>query len=390
MIRKRSGETEQETNECRVCNRQNMIRKRSGETGQESNEYRACNRQNMTTKRCLETEQETNERRAYNRQNMAKTRSNETIEKNIEHKAKNKWVMANARNAVKPVDSIVKEFQAKVKVGPEYVCTSCHRMMYKHSVVTFKPTKHTKASPELLELISCLAHVTNGKQWICMSCDRSLCRGVLPVQSKANGMELDNHPPELSCLNAPEQRLISLRVPFMKMVALPCGKQSCIHGPAVNVPSKVDRVCTMLPRLPSGCELAPLKLKRKLSYNGHYLYDYVSPEELTKALKWLKANNPLYADIAIADDWGKSALADDEELLMGMSDQLEQPDTGESNAEHTNVPHGVVNVVGSCVDISITDNDVLYCTNVLEQFARQHELVIHDVPRDGIIVCLAQ
>ena len=55
-------------------------------------------------------------------------------------------------------------------------------------------------------------------------------------------------------------RLISLRVPFMKMVALPSGKQRCIHGPAVNVPSKHDSICTMLPRLPSQTELIPLKL----------------------------------------------------------------------------------------------------------------------------------
>ena len=83
---------------------------------------------------------------------------------------------------------------------------------------------------------------------------------------------------------------------------------------------------------------------------GHYLYDYVSPEKLTKALKWLKANNLLYADIEIADDWVESALADDEELLMSMLDQPEQPecmDTGDSNAEHTivqSVSHGVGNV----------------------------------------------
>ncbi len=95
-------------------------------------------------------------------------------------------------------------------------------------------------------------------------------------------MELDNEPDELKCLNALQlnalqQRLISLRVPFMKMVALPTGKQKCIHGPAVNVPSKVVRVH---PRLPSECELVPLKLKRKLSYN------YVSPERLSSALRW--------------------------------------------------------------------------------------------------------
>ena len=37
-------------------------------------------------------------------------------------------------------------------------------------------------------------------------------------------MELDPEPPELSCLNALERRLISQRVPFMKMIALPSGK----------------------------------------------------------------------------------------------------------------------------------------------------------------------
>ena len=112
-------------------------------------------------------------------------------------------------------------------------------MMYKHTVSAFRPTKYSKATPELLQQLAQHSHVTNdGKQWVCKCCDVSLSKGVLPIQAKANGMGLDNQPPELSCLNQLEQRLISLRVPFMKMVALPCGKQRCIHGPAVNVPSK--------------------------------------------------------------------------------------------------------------------------------------------------------
>ena len=47
----------------------------------------------------------------------------------------------------------------------------------------------------------------------------------------------------------------------MKMVALPSGKQRSIHGPAVNVPSKIDTICNV----PSETELVPLKLKRKLA-----------------------------------------------------------------------------------------------------------------------------
>ena len=110
----------------------------------------------------------------------------------------------------------------------------------------------------------------------------------------------------------------------MKMVALPSGKQRCIHGPAVNVPSKLDSVCTMLPRLPSQTELLPLKFKRKLSYKGHYMYDFVTPEKLTNALRWLKINNPLYADIEVNDDWLEQALASDEDLFSGL---IEQPKT---------------------------------------------------------------
>ena len=76
-------------------------------------------------------------------------------------------------------------------------------------------------------------------------------------------------PPELSGLNALELRLISMRLPLMKMVALPSGKQRSIHGPAVNVPSRIDTICDVLPRLPSQSELVPLKLKRKIAYQGH-------------------------------------------------------------------------------------------------------------------------
>ena len=79
------------------------------------------------------------------------------------------------------------------------------------------------------------------------------------------------------------------------MVALPAGKQKSIHGPAVNVPSKVDTICNVLPRLPSQTELVPLKLKRKLAYRGHYMYDYVIPQEVLDALRFLKSSNPLYA-----------------------------------------------------------------------------------------------
>ena len=52
-----------------------------------------------------------------------------------------------------------------------------------------------------------------------------------------------------------------------------------------------------------------LKLKRKVSYRGHYIYGHVGPQKLRDALTWMKDNNPLYKNVLIMNGW-KSALVD--------------------------------------------------------------------------------
>ena len=161
----------------------------------------------------------------------------------------------------------------------------------------------------------------------------------MPLQAKENGLQLSEIPSELSGLNALELRLIFLRVPFMKMVALPSGKQRSIHGPAVNVPSKVDTICEVLPRLPSQSELVPLKLKRKVAYRGHYMYDYIRPQKLMDALRCLKVNNPLYADININKQWIEEAMANDEELCQYLVEQEDDTMDAECQGDTSDTPN---------------------------------------------------
>ena len=99
-------------------------------------------------------------------------------------------------------------------------------------------------------------HIKSGiKQgWICKACDSALMKGKMPIQPKANGLSLDKVPQELSDLNYLELRLISMHIPFMKMIALPRGQQSCNRGPAVNNPANLFSICD-LPRLPSESQL---------------------------------------------------------------------------------------------------------------------------------------
>ena len=79
----------------------------------------------------------------------------------------------------------------------------------------------------------------------------------------------------------------------------------------------------VLPRLPSQTEMVPLKVKRKLVYRGHYMYDYITPQKLMNALKFLRAKNPLYAHI---EAWFEEALANDEEFCKCLLEQNDDDD----------------------------------------------------------------
>ena len=92
-----------------------------------------------------------------------------------------------------------------------------------------------------------------------------------------------------------------------------------INGPPVNVPATLDHIVEILPRMLNDLQLHPFKLKRKLEYKGHYMYDVVRKDKILGALAWLKLNNRYYARVEID---GK--LLDN--LSSGCLDQLEVGD----------------------------------------------------------------
>jgi hypothetical protein len=65
--------------------------------------------------------------------------------------------------------------------------------------------------------------------------------------------------------------------------------------------------------------MVPLKLKRKLCYKGHYMYQYVRPANVLAALQWLKSNNPLYKDVRINSDRLSDAPEDDAKLWEALT-----------------------------------------------------------------------
>ena len=128
----------------------------------------------------------------------------------------------------------------------------------------------------------------------------------MPPQSYANFMPLSEVPSELLNLPDLERRIISLHIPFMVLFCLVrYGSQYKIHGGCTNVPSSLDQIMDILPRMPNDIQFHPMKLKKKMCYNSNYKYNYIHKDVVIAAIKWLKENNKLYNEIELNEFMGR-------------------------------------------------------------------------------------
>ena len=82
----------------------------------------------------------------------------------------------------------------------------------------------------------------------------------------------------------------------------------------------------MLPHMPQQLQMHPLKLKWKLEYKSHYMYDVIRKDNVMAALSWLKEHNHHYEHVQFNNDWYN--ISDD-----GLS-QLIQVDHSDSHSDH--------------------------------------------------------
>ena len=98
----------------------------------------------------------------------------------------------------------------------------------------------------------------------------------------------------------------------------------------MNVPATLDQVIDMLPHMPNQLQLHPLKLKCKLEYKSHYMYDVIRRDQVMGAITWLKEHNPHYAGIKVNENWYNSAPTDDLALIL-LDNERQYPE----HTEHT-------------------------------------------------------
>ena len=142
--------------------------------------------------------------------------------------------------------------------------------------------------------------------WLCTCCRTSLKKGKIPSFSVVNNMHVALVPPELSCLNVTEKRVICRVQAFMKLIVLLYG-QRALQGQAINFPVNTSELFSSLPRPvdragiiliapPQGSSSESSEVQRPSQYNA------VRRPYVFRALLWLKAHNQLYSDVEIDND----------------------------------------------------------------------------------------
>lgn len=99
------------------------------------------------------------------------------------------------------IDCAIAHFCQNVSRGPEYVCSVCHRLLFRKQVLECKPEYYDSKRADVASLAKrcitfqylhvcdsecqkecCVAESPSSKLWICHTCNRKILGGKLPEE----------------------------------------------------------------------------------------------------------------------------------------------------------------------------------------------------------------
>ena len=211
------------------------------------------------------------------------------------------------------VEKCIELFHSSTSTGPIYVCSCCHQTWFSESMTKVESlTSNVSFQPGILTGMKSV----QDKEWICRTCLSNIKKNKIPKLSVLNGMKWPNKPAQLN-LHPLEERLISLRIPFMQIRELPRGRQYCVKGNVINVPVEIQPTVNALPRQMDENFTIPVKLKKKLSYKKCDFTENVRPTSVLSALHWLMSGSELYKNsgVQIDSSWSESVTSDSREIV---------------------------------------------------------------------------
>ena len=212
------------------------------------------------------------------------------------------------------IEDCIQNFHEQIKHGPIFVCTCFQQTWFKESV---SKVENMKLDDECKSKFLTSTVSVENVEWICNTCCSSIRQKKIPKLSVLNGMMWPLKPMELDLFPL-EERLVSLRIPFMQIRELPRGGQYSVRGNIVNVPVDIQPTENSLPRKLDENVTVPVKLKKKLSYQKCDYHENVRPTKVMMALHWLMNNSDFYknANINVDDNWFQEITTSASEIVQ--------------------------------------------------------------------------
>jgi hypothetical protein len=158
----------------------------------------------------------------------------------------------------------------------------------------------------------------DGVRRLCDTCYFTFRRRKAPKMCDANMPDLPVVPKALQDMTDMENHLVSPRIPFMKVYALPRGGQRGVHGGIVNVPANLTKIQQLLPRQLHLRESITINLSRRVCFRGTFKTSGCWPARVVQQLQYL-CSTELYKTLEVTLDKSWLPLADtqlSEELLQ--------------------------------------------------------------------------
>ena len=331
---RRASESEAQREQHLAAGQQREANRRASESEAQHEQRLAAGQQREANRRASESEVQRDQRLSSNRERITAYRSNMSVEERQQIRETDRINASRRRSAARQSvhdqqrGGAVSQFRQSICTGPVNPCYCCTRLCYNNGG-SFIDANDPLLLPIHNRELSNIIYDGEYSVWICSRCKRSLRRHKLPSFASVNNMSVPPVPPELSCLNSMEKRLICKVQPFMKLVVLPYG-QRALQGQTVNFPVNTSEICSSLPKTLDNAGIvliAPARTGSSDSTETPVAQTCFSVRRpyVVRALRWLKHHNTLYRDIEIEE------IMDDASSSQVTVNEIILDDAGESS-----------------------------------------------------------
>ena len=214
----------------------------------------------------------------------------------------------------------------KTDTGFDVICSSC--LQYKSK--NYCKSVHTLGAEKISKFIvnkCALLKTRSEDQFVCNLCLKEIKMDKFPKRSHKNSFKYANFPDYLiknlirKCqykkkvsnsslimddendereqmqLNRLEAHLLKLCIPFIRVAHCPRGRYLKVKGDLILISSDIGHSLNKI--LPIQQNLIPVSFKRKLSYSGAYIEEYIEKEKVKMYYCWLKRHNHLFKEIEL-------------------------------------------------------------------------------------------